>query len=52
MFYSTAQLNEIRKITLSKLICKATDVKENESMVQKYAMLRPISEAFKQLGYV
>ena len=45
-----AQLNEIRKITLSKLVCKAADQSQSKFMVQRYAMLRPISEAFKELG--
>ena len=43
------QLNEIRKMTLAKIFCMASD---NIQRIQKFVMLQPISEAFKKLGQV
>ena len=45
----TAQLAEIRKITLAKLICKTLDRVET---IQKFVMLQPLRIALRGLGYV
>ena len=41
------QLNEIRKITVARVLC---DTSDNMKIIQKYVMLQPISVAMENLG--
>ncbi len=43
------QLRAIRKITLSRVICSSCD---RVNAIQKFALLQPISQVFKNLGCV